>query len=244
MDLTHTHQPSWFGRTYDTLINTCACTLSVKCPPPHHNLTLGAVTSSSYMDRVADREMLILIWKLRQSHGSHSLLSHKAHDGVCTVISSAHLNRILDAGMLSLRQLYSVTVPASDGRLTAENIQIGCGKECSNSLCTFPLCLSKAGGLVGGAQMWHSRSRVLQAPCGVCVCVCWVLQKRRTIETVENLFFLFILDKTVCGILRNCLQMLTSCYTPEMFVLSHIIASVFVKGLLQDMATGRPATIV
>lgn len=121
---------------------------------------MRTVTSSSYMDRVADRGMLILIRKLRQSHGPRSSLSHKAHDGVCMVISSTHLNRILDAGMLFLRQPYSVTVPASDGRLTAENIQIRCRKERSNSLCTFPLCLSKAGGLVGGAPMWHSRSRV------------------------------------------------------------------------------------
>lgn len=123
------------------------------------------------MDRVADRGMLILIWKLCQSHGSRSSLRHKAHDGVCTVILSVYLNRILDPGMLSLRQPYSVTVPASDGRLTVENIRIGCGEVCSNSLCTFPLCLSKAGGLVGGAQMWHSRSRVLQALRGVRVCV-------------------------------------------------------------------------
>lgn len=111
----------------------------------------------------------MLIWKLRQSHGSRSSLGHKAHDGVCNFNFERPLEQDTGRWNVSLRQPYSVTVPASDGRLTAENIRIGCGEECLNSLCTFPLCLSEAGGLVGGAQMW--RSRVLQALRGVRVCV-------------------------------------------------------------------------
>ncbi len=96
-----------------------------KCISPH-NLTPGGVISS-YMDRAADRGMLILIWQLSPSQ---SFLAHSAmrHNGVCMVISCAHLNRILDSGMLSLRQHYSITIPTGDGRLTTENTQIGYGK--------------------------------------------------------------------------------------------------------------------
>lgn len=92
-----------------------------KCISPH-NLTLGVVTSL-YMDRAADRGMLILIWQLSPSQ---SFLAHSAmkHNGVCMVISCAHLNRILDTGMFSLRQHYSITIHRIDGHLSMENIQI------------------------------------------------------------------------------------------------------------------------
>lgn len=110
-------------------------------------MTVGGVTSS-YMDRAADRGMLILIWQLSPSQ---SFLAHSAmrHNGVCMVISCAHLNRILDTGMLSLRQHYSITIPTGDGRLTMENIQIGYGKRVQSVHVPFLSRLSKGKGLVG-----------------------------------------------------------------------------------------------
>lgn len=74
------------------------------------------------------------------------------------------------------------------------------------------------------------------------MCVLSAARKENRRNCGKKPVFSFIPDKTVCGILRNCPQMLTSCYTPQTFVLSHIIAvSVFVRGLLQDVATERTA---
>lgn len=47
------------------------------------------------------------------------------HGGVCMVISCAHLSRILDTGMLSLQECYTI----GDGRLTEENLRNGYGKQ-------------------------------------------------------------------------------------------------------------------
>lgn len=104
-----------------------------KCVFPHtlkvlRTHPLGGETSS-YTDSVADRGMLILIWQLKPSK---SFLAHSAmeHNGVCMVISCGHLNRMLDSGMLSFGQHYSISVPTSDERLTMENLQVGFGKLC------------------------------------------------------------------------------------------------------------------
>lgn len=98
------------------------------------------------MESAVDRGMLILIWKLSPTQ---SFLAHSAmrHNGVCMVISRAHLNRILDTGMLSLRQPYSITIPTGDGCLTMENVQIGYGERVRTEC--FPLCLAQGEGLVG-----------------------------------------------------------------------------------------------
>lgn len=118
------------------------------------------------MDRVADRGMLILIWRLSPSQ---SFLAHSAmrHNGVCMAISCAHLNRILDTGMLSLRQPYSITIPTGDGRLTTENVY-----KLHVYLSSAPF---KGLRISWGARMRHASSKVLQALCSVCVYCCRVV---------------------------------------------------------------------
>lgn len=107
-------------------------------------LTLGRVTSS-YADQAADRGMLILIWQLGPSQ---SFLAHSAmrRTGVCMVISCAHLNRILEAGMLSLRQHYAINIPEwwtfDNGKDTTRT-----WKTSTNWNCTFPPYFSKSEGL-------------------------------------------------------------------------------------------------
>lgn len=118
------------------------------------------------MDRAADRGMLILIWQLSPSQ---SFLAHSAmrHNGVCMVISCAHLNRILDTGMLSLRQHYSITVPYR-WRMFDNGKQIGYGKHVQTVCVTFLFTFQGGEGLVGSHVcnvLPRKRYRPLSATC-------------------------------------------------------------------------------
>jgi len=104
-----------------------------------------------HTDRATDRGMLILIWQLScsQSFLAHSAMRLRA---VCMVISCAHLSRILDTGMLSLGQHYSITVPTSDGYLTMQNRQIGYGKQVQTVCVLFLSAFQKTS---EGIVRWH-----------------------------------------------------------------------------------------
>lgn len=140
------------------------------------------------MDRVADRGMIILIWQLSPSQ---SFLAHSTvrHSGVCMVISCAHLNRILDTGMLSLRLHYSISVPTGDGRLTMEKTQNRTWKRCTSCVCTFPLHLSKGEGLAAlhvDTVLPRKRYRVQN---GLCVQCCREGAAKNMTQEISSRYF-------------------------------------------------------